>query len=560
MKKLLLLATILLSINAFSQIPSYVPTSGLVGWYPFNGNANDLSGNGNNLTNNNSVTFSADRFSLSSSSANFNGINQTLSKTNPSIFSGNSDRTISFWINQSGTITGQSSLININNGANGQCYTSSSIEVESSLSGNFLFWRRCDDAGWAFNRSLNVWYHVVLTYSNNTVKLYLNNTLLNTSSSISGITNTIPSNLIIGGGLTNNNNNIFWKGKIDDIGMWNRVLTNQEVSQLYTGCNMSIASISPSGSTTFCQGNSVLLNSNLQGSLFSYTWVQSGTAITGANSSTYSATQGGSYTLKVDSGGCSVTSAPLVVTVNPIPSVSITELPITTNIKITSISLSGAPSGGTFTGQGVTGSSFSPSAANLGTKKITYTYTNINGCINSASTSTIVYDTVGCSEYIANISLLQSDTSLKGISIRQLQTDSIISRNSISFLKSDTTSKGITIRQLQTDLANKHDTVYMASDITGDTLKISIHTGISSTSPVLNSLKVYPNPASTILNIVLEKAGYYTATMTGVTGQTIITPTSGTIDISGLANGIYTLTIMDSKGKTISVNKVSVLK
>jgi hypothetical protein len=27
-----------------AQIPSYLPTNGLVGWWPFNGNANDESG------------------------------------------------------------------------------------------------------------------------------------------------------------------------------------------------------------------------------------------------------------------------------------------------------------------------------------------------------------------------------------------------------------------------------------------------------------------------------------------------------------------------------------
>ena len=31
-----------------AQVPSYVPTNGLVAYWPFNGNANDESGNGNN--------------------------------------------------------------------------------------------------------------------------------------------------------------------------------------------------------------------------------------------------------------------------------------------------------------------------------------------------------------------------------------------------------------------------------------------------------------------------------------------------------------------------------
>lgn len=44
---LLLLVFIFCAIHVQGQtIPAYVPTNGLVAWYPFNGNANDESGNG----------------------------------------------------------------------------------------------------------------------------------------------------------------------------------------------------------------------------------------------------------------------------------------------------------------------------------------------------------------------------------------------------------------------------------------------------------------------------------------------------------------------------------
>jgi len=33
------------AIISNAQIPNYVPSNGLVGWWPFNGNANDESGN-----------------------------------------------------------------------------------------------------------------------------------------------------------------------------------------------------------------------------------------------------------------------------------------------------------------------------------------------------------------------------------------------------------------------------------------------------------------------------------------------------------------------------------
>ena len=59
-------------LNAHSQLPSYVPTNGLVGYWPFNGNANDESGNGNNGTVN-GATLTADRNGNLNKAYNFGG-------------------------------------------------------------------------------------------------------------------------------------------------------------------------------------------------------------------------------------------------------------------------------------------------------------------------------------------------------------------------------------------------------------------------------------------------------------------------------------------------------
>jgi len=61
MKKLLLTSLLFISVISFGQVPSYVPTSSLVGWWDFNGNALDESGNGNNGTVNGPV-LTDDRF------------------------------------------------------------------------------------------------------------------------------------------------------------------------------------------------------------------------------------------------------------------------------------------------------------------------------------------------------------------------------------------------------------------------------------------------------------------------------------------------------------------
>ena len=84
-------------LTATSQnVPDYVPPDGLVGWYPFNGNANDESGNGNNGQNN-GVSFGTDRFGTVNSAGSFNGVS---SYVNGSLVGLNnpSEITLSIWL------------------------------------------------------------------------------------------------------------------------------------------------------------------------------------------------------------------------------------------------------------------------------------------------------------------------------------------------------------------------------------------------------------------------------------------------------------------------------
>ncbi len=84
MKKLrsLFILTIF-STCIFAQVPAYVPTNGLVGWWPFTGNANDISGNGNNGTVN-GATLISDRFSNANSAYSFDGVSNFIQLPNDS--------------------------------------------------------------------------------------------------------------------------------------------------------------------------------------------------------------------------------------------------------------------------------------------------------------------------------------------------------------------------------------------------------------------------------------------------------------------------------------------
>jgi hypothetical protein len=86
------------------------------------------------------------------------------------------------------------------------------------------------------------------------------------------------------------------------------------------------ATITPSGSTSFCPGGSVVLNAPVAASV-SYQWLKGNNPIAGATLSSYTATLGGSYKVTVTNTttGCSRTTSPAtVVTIMSLPVPTIT--------------------------------------------------------------------------------------------------------------------------------------------------------------------------------------------------------------------------------------------
>ena len=97
MKKLLLTSLLtLFSLCLFAQVPNYVPTNGLVGWWPFNGNANDESVNTNDGTVN-GATLTTDRNGIANSAYSFDGISNNIATTSLSSLS--NSISVSYWIN-----------------------------------------------------------------------------------------------------------------------------------------------------------------------------------------------------------------------------------------------------------------------------------------------------------------------------------------------------------------------------------------------------------------------------------------------------------------------------
>jgi len=93
----------------------------------------------------------------------------------------------------------------------------------------------------------------------------------------------------------------------------------------------------------------------------------------------------------IDAHTCTNSSSQ-TVTVYALPVVGLLGLSNSYCIDNPPAHLTGLPSGGTFSGAGMSGNIFDPASAGVGAHSITYTYTDSHGCTNSTTLSTTVYD------------------------------------------------------------------------------------------------------------------------------------------------------------------------
>ena len=342
-KNLLMTAIAILgfaSITIAQTVPSYVPTNGLVGWWPFTGNANDESGNGNNGTVN-GATLTSDRLGNSNKAYSFDGNDWILSD---SILVNNAF-TASFWIlaenainlSINNTQTNSGSTILSKGASNNPCnYSDFAFGYKSGYYGSGE--QNCTNNSWLetemgsgcnlnyisnCNQSISLsysWSNLIISFNNNYLNRYLNGVKIDSiyfggTLSNSGFPLSIGcryvANCQAGGNCTWG----FWKGKIDDIGIWNRALSQQEITALYNSqsCNSTSNTITADGITTFCAGNYVNLTSDVVGG--TYQWKKNGVNITtNATSRTYKATATGSYTCAATCNGTALTSNAIAIT------------------------------------------------------------------------------------------------------------------------------------------------------------------------------------------------------------------------------------------------------
>lgn len=380
MKKIFTLALLAFSIIGFTQVPSHVPTNGLIAYWPFNGNANDLSGNAKNGTVTGAI-LTSDRFGSANSAYNFSGATQFITCTSISELNGSSSASFSLWVK----INGNNKWNNCSLGcaqyllSRDADYSSTNIGINYGP-GNKLFGGRIGSNGSGIGAGStntytipqSTWHHIVFTIGGGFVKLYVDG-VFNTSTAFNGVIPSSSGNLFFGK-LPVGGYEYYLNGFLDDIGIWNRALTATEITNLYNNTAVSISNPPVAASTqTFCGSTTVADLAATGTNLKWYATSSGGSPLTSStllsNNTTY-------YVTQTISGFTESERVPVLITLTPI-------------VTPTFIQVTPVCSGTTFAAlpttstNGITGT-WSPAINNIATT--TYTFTPTAGlCANTVT-------------------------------------------------------------------------------------------------------------------------------------------------------------------------------
>ncbi|MDV7185700.1 LamG-like jellyroll fold domain-containing protein [Lutibacter sp. TH_r2] len=214
----------------------------LVAYYPFNGNANDESGNENHGTVN-GATLTTDRFGNTDNAYSFDGIDNFIQVPNSnSLDISNSDLTISMWLYNDNPLT-DSSWKGISKGGYDTHTGYELIFTNNPSNSNGKLGFNIGSSGYnvsSFNTYSDQWIMLTGTYENGVRKVYINGIEQTTTPQGGDTLDSSTSDLYIGKRAPLNNFIGFVKGKMDDIRIFNKALTASEILNFYTNNSLNV--------------------------------------------------------------------------------------------------------------------------------------------------------------------------------------------------------------------------------------------------------------------------------------------------------------------------------
>jgi hypothetical protein len=266
-------------------------TNGLVAYYPFKGSAADASGHGNDGIPFNTASAS-DRFGEAFSALAFNGINGSTDASvveipNSIINLGQLGYTLSLWMMPSNVTQVTRTLF-------GNANTSVGLEVgfnnnnepgtiDFSVGPGNSFWSSVNNHSPVMNFQAGQWYAVSLTKSNWTYSLYINGQLEDQVNVPAAAGYNFRIEPLIGAyGFDGSEAFQVFTGNINDVRIYNRAFSSNEIAQLYACESQTIVSLKKAVKPSF---SNLYLGTNYQLQVSSdlITWINSGSPFTPTN-------------------------------------------------------------------------------------------------------------------------------------------------------------------------------------------------------------------------------------------------------------------------------------
>ena len=230
-----LLFVLIITLNpilTFSQSLS----QNLIAYYPFNGNANDESGNSFNGQVS-SATLTTDRFNNTNSAYSFDGIDDYIKIAYNQALDLSDSLTISCWILGAnlGSTSEYSIISKLGNGIVGYDMNVSYKRLQFQTTSGGIPSGYANSTIPIINFNNDQWYQVAVVFSIKTQKLqfYIDGQLYQEFARTESISKSVGSDLYIGhrelSGISN-----YFPGKIDDVRLYNRPLTAEQVKVLYS--------------------------------------------------------------------------------------------------------------------------------------------------------------------------------------------------------------------------------------------------------------------------------------------------------------------------------------
>jgi len=226
----------------------------LIAYYPFNGNANDASGNNNHGTVK-GATLTTDRFGIANSAYSFTNPNHITVPTNTMFHT--DEFTISWWFNISSYFGERGVLSNVGgNGGYQQYFTGNTL---SCLMGyNFPLSSDPLYVNYSMSNTINSWHQVIVTYQKtgstlSVLKLYVNGELKKTENPTLSIAYPPGEILYIG----QNHSGVNFQGELDDVRIYNRAFSDAQAQELYSSESNGLVAYYPfNGNANDESGNS----------------------------------------------------------------------------------------------------------------------------------------------------------------------------------------------------------------------------------------------------------------------------------------------------------------